>query len=117
MKQHQKHLATLVGAGLATTLSAGAAAAIENPFAIRDLDTSATSLVAEAAGGQMEPKSPVGKTAETMKGAAEMKCGGQMMKKAIEVPDPKAAAEAGAKKLDAAVPPAPAVPAVPAVPK
>jgi uncharacterized low-complexity protein len=110
MKPQNKRVGHLLGAGLVTTLTAGAVGATDNPFAIQDLAGAATIRVAEAATGQTDPKPQAGTGAEKMKEAGEMKCGAQMMmKKDAAAPDPKAAPGAE-MKMDGAAPVAPAAP-------
>jgi len=109
MKQDRKHIAALLGAGIVGTLSATQSSAQENPFALAELGAAAR--VAEATSTDVKAKA--GEAADKIKGAGEMKCGAQMMKKDIkapEVPDPKAAAGAAGAKMQEAMPAEPASP-------
>ncbi|MDD2767505.1 MAG: hypothetical protein PHT19_02145 [Methylococcus sp.] len=73
-KFNKTSLSTVMGTALATSLSAGAVVAAENPFAAKEL-TSGYMQVAEAGKDQKEMKCG----AEVMKGNPEMKCGASMM--------------------------------------
>lgn len=80
-KLDKKPLAALVGATFVGSLSAGAANAAENPFALKEL-ASGYSLVAEAESSKDKASATSeGKCgAEVMKSNPEMKCGASMMK-------------------------------------
>lgn len=73
----KKSLAAAIGAGIATTLSVGAASAAENPFALKDLASGYTQLAEAGAGEAKKPEMKCG--AEVMKSNPEMKCGASMM--------------------------------------
>jgi uncharacterized low-complexity protein len=77
MKKDSKSLAAIIGAGIVTSLSAGALNAAENPFALKDLAQGYTQ-VAEVVPYQGKPGEAAAKPAEAAKG--EMKCGAEMMK-------------------------------------
>jgi uncharacterized low-complexity protein len=100
-KFQKTSLSTVVGTALATSLSAGAVVAAENPFAVKEL-TSGYMQVAEAGKDQKEMKCG----AEVMKSNPEMKCGASMM----QGTDTKAMEGkcAGMKKDGASPAPAPA---------
>lgn len=112
MKQDKKSLAVAVIA----SLSAGAAGAAENPFALKDLD-SGYARVAEASPEQGKAGNEGKCGAETMKNNPEMKCGASMMKM-DSAPDKKAVeGKCAGMKTDSAKPAAPATPAAPEAPK
>ncbi|QJD28916.1 hypothetical protein [Methylococcus geothermalis] len=98
-------LSTVVGTALATSLSAGAVVAAENPFAAKEL-TSGYMQLAEAGKDQKEMKCG----AEVMKSNPEMKCGASMMQGTDAKADAKAMEGkcAGMKKDGASPAPAPA---------
>lgn len=100
-KFQKTSLSTVVGTALATSLSAGAVVAAENPFAAKEL-TNGYMQVAEAGKEQKEMKCG----AEVMKSNPEMKCGASMM----QGTDAKAMEGkcAGMKKDGASPAPAPA---------
>ncbi len=90
MKQDKKSLAALVGASIVTSLSAGAANAAENPFALKDLASGYTQVAEvvpyQTAPGQStapaaaaKPKAEGKCGADVMKSNPEMKCGASMM--------------------------------------
>jgi uncharacterized low-complexity protein len=111
MKKHDtKPLAAIVGATLVTGLSAGAAQAAENPFALKEL-ASGYAQVAEAEAAKDKPAAGEMKCgAEMMKNNPEMKCGAGMMKMEDKPKDQKAMEGkcAGMKMEGApAAPPAP----------
>jgi hypothetical protein len=109
MKQDKKSLAVAVIA----SLSAGAAGAAENPFALKDLD-SGYARVAEAAPDQGKAKKEGKCGAEVMKKDPEMKCGASMMKMDPPAPDKKAIeGKCAGMKMDGAKPAAPAAPEAP----
>jgi len=120
-KISKKPLASLIGASIVTTLSAaGAAHAMENPFALKEM--SSGYMVAEGetnvSGGQViAPKGKEGKCGEGKCGAEmmkqpEMKCGAGM--KDMQKPADPAATQkaiemkcAAGMKMDGAAPKAP----------
>jgi uncharacterized low-complexity protein len=113
----KKSLAAAVGAGIVTTLSAGAANAAENPFALKDLASGYTQIAEAAADQAKKPEAKCG--AAVMKSNPEMKCGASMMDMSKQAPDTKKAVEskcAGMKMSKPATPPAPPV-AAPETPK
>lgn len=112
MKKDKKSLATLVGAGIVTSLAAGAVSAAANPFTLTDLSQGYTVAEATTDAAAKKPEMKCG--AEMMKGNAEMKCGAGMMG-GSPAPDKKAteAKCAGMKMDKPATPAAPAAPAAP----
>lgn len=95
MKENKKSLAAVVGASLVTTLSAGAALATENPFALKDL-SSGYAQVAEATDAAKKPEAKCG--ADVMKSNPEMKCGASMMDMGKQAAPAAEAAKAVEKK-------------------
>lgn len=103
-KNHNKPLATVIGATVITSLSAVAHAG-ENPFALKEL---ASGYMAEAGQDQAKPKKEAMCGAELMKKNPEMKCGANMMKME-DMPQMQKGTEgkcAGMKKDEAPQPPA-----------
>ena len=116
----KKSLAAAIGASFVSTLSAGAANAAENPFALKDLASGYTQVAEAAADQAKKPEAKCG--ADVMKNNPEMKCGASMMN--MGAPAAAPAADAAKKatemkcagmKMDGAKPTPPA--AAPATPK
>ncbi len=76
-KNENKSLATIIGATLVGSLSAAAAHATENPFALKEM-SSGYAQVAEAAKEQKESTCGEGKCGAEMMKKPEMKCGAGM---------------------------------------
>ena len=108
-KHEKKPLAAVIGATFATSLSAAAAQAGDNPFALKDL-ASGYNHVAEAGQDQAKPTKEAMCGAEVMKNNPEMKCGANMMKMEDMAAEKKAMeGKCAGMKMDAAPQP-PAAP-------
>lgn len=78
-KFQQSPLASVLGTAFATTLSAGAVAAEQNPFALRELDSGYAQLAeGEAAKDTKQQACGQGKCGAQMMQNPEMKCGAGM---------------------------------------
>lgn len=111
----KKTLITVMGAAVATTL-AGAANAVENPFAMKDL-ASGYQQVAEAGKEQKEMVCGEGKCGAKALKSPEMNCGAmkdQLMKKEAAQEKAMEGKCAAGMKMDGAPAAAPAAPAAPA---
>lgn len=114
----KKSLAAAIGASFVTSLSAGAANAAENPFALKDLASGYTQVAEAAAEPAKKPDAKCG--ADVMKSNPEMKCGASMMNMGDmnkQAPDAAKAVEkkCAGMKMDGAKPTPPA--ATPEAPK